>query len=189
MKIFLTVLILIFSFQSWVKSDDISEFDIEGISIGDSALDFFSREQISKYVYDFKSNEFKSSDIHSPNFKTYDAIQINYKPNDKNYTIYGISGMIAYENNVAQCYKKQKHILMEMKRNVNNIKIEDQGTYVHPDDNTGKSKVTTTYLFFENGDYVQIKCFNWSMEMGYTDHLRIGFMTKELGDFFTYKAY
>ena len=53
MKIFLTVLILIFSFQSWVKSDDISEFDIEGISIGDSALDFFSREQISKYVYDF----------------------------------------------------------------------------------------------------------------------------------------
>ena len=50
MKIFLTVLILIFSFQSWVKSDDISEFDIEGISIGDSALDFFSREQISKYV-------------------------------------------------------------------------------------------------------------------------------------------
>ena len=57
MRTFLVVFILTLTFQSFAKSDDISEFDIEGISIGDSALDFFSREQISKYVYDFKSNE------------------------------------------------------------------------------------------------------------------------------------
>ena len=189
MRIFLLALILIFSLQSWTKADDISELEIEGVSIGDSALDFFSRKQISKYVYDFKSDEFKSSDIHSSNFKTYDAIQINYKPNDKNYTIYGISGMIVYENNIAECYKKQKKIIMDMKRDVKFMRIRDDGTYAHPDDNTGNSKVTSTYLFFENGDYVQIKCYNWSEESGYTDHLRIGLMTKELGDFYTYKAY
>ena len=76
-----------------------------------------------------------------------------------------------------------------MKSNLENISIKDEGTYSHPDDNTGNSKVTSTYLFFDNGDYVQIKCFNWSVETGYMDHLRIGLMTKELGDFYTNKAY
>ena len=50
MKIFISVLILIFSFQSWTKADDISDFEIEGISIGDSALDFFTKEKIEKNI-------------------------------------------------------------------------------------------------------------------------------------------
>ena len=94
--------------------------------------------------------------------------------------------MIAYQNNIAECYKNQKKIIMDMKRDLTIMRIRDDGTYAHPDDNTGNSKITSTYLFFENGDYVQIKCFNWSEEMGYMDHLRIGLMTKELGDFFWY---
>ena len=40
MRIFLLALILIISLQSWTKADDISKLEIEGISIGDSALDF-----------------------------------------------------------------------------------------------------------------------------------------------------
>ena len=48
MRVFLTVLVLIFSLQSWTKADDISDFEIEGISIGDSVLDFFSKEEIKK---------------------------------------------------------------------------------------------------------------------------------------------
>jgi len=34
MRVFISVLVLIFSFQSWTKADDISEFEIEGMSIG-----------------------------------------------------------------------------------------------------------------------------------------------------------
>ena len=40
MRVFITVLVLIFSLQSWTKADDISDFEIEGMSIGDSLLDF-----------------------------------------------------------------------------------------------------------------------------------------------------
>ena len=46
MKVFITVLVLIFSFQSWTKADDISDFEIEGMSIGDSLLDSFNQSQI-----------------------------------------------------------------------------------------------------------------------------------------------
>ena len=46
MKIFLTVLIIIFSFQPLTKADDIGDFEIEGISVNISALDFMSKNEI-----------------------------------------------------------------------------------------------------------------------------------------------
>ena len=46
MRIFLTVLILIFGLQSWSKADDIKDFQIEGMSIGDSLLDYFNIKDI-----------------------------------------------------------------------------------------------------------------------------------------------
>ena len=42
----LVIFILTISFQSWAKADDIRDFEIEGMSIGDSALDYFSEKEI-----------------------------------------------------------------------------------------------------------------------------------------------
>ena len=59
MRVFIAVLVLIFSFQSWTKADDIRDFEIEGISIGDSLLNYMSGQQIkseikrSRYMYDY----------------------------------------------------------------------------------------------------------------------------------------
>ena len=50
MRIFLTALVLIFSLQSWAKADDIRDFEIEGMSVGDSLLNYFSKEQIKKNI-------------------------------------------------------------------------------------------------------------------------------------------
>ena len=47
-KGFLLILILTLCFQSFAKADDIRDFQIEGMSIGDSALDFFSKSEIKK---------------------------------------------------------------------------------------------------------------------------------------------
>ena len=52
MRVFLSVSILIFSFQSWAKGDDISDFEIEGMSIGDSLLDYFSKNEINQAKQD-----------------------------------------------------------------------------------------------------------------------------------------
>ena len=46
MRSFFLVLILIFGLQSWTKADDIRDFEIEGISIGDSLLDHFSESEV-----------------------------------------------------------------------------------------------------------------------------------------------
>jgi len=39
--------LLLFSFQTSSWSDDIRDFQIEGMSIGDSLLDYFSEEEIN----------------------------------------------------------------------------------------------------------------------------------------------
>jgi len=38
--------LILFSFQTLSLADDISDFQIEGMSIGDSLLDYFSEEEI-----------------------------------------------------------------------------------------------------------------------------------------------
>ena len=50
MKVFLSVLILIFSVQSFAKADEAGEFEIEGMSIGESLLDYFSADEIKTKI-------------------------------------------------------------------------------------------------------------------------------------------
>ena len=51
MRILLSILVLIFNLQSFAKADDISEFEIEGISIGDSALDHFNINKKNLHLF------------------------------------------------------------------------------------------------------------------------------------------
>ena len=46
MRILLSIFILIFSFQSLIKADDIRDFEIENMSLGDSLLKYFSEKEI-----------------------------------------------------------------------------------------------------------------------------------------------
>jgi hypothetical protein len=46
MRIFITVLVLIFSLQSWTRADDIRDFQIEGMSIGDNLIDYMTKKEI-----------------------------------------------------------------------------------------------------------------------------------------------
>ena len=47
MRIILSIFILIFSLQSWSKAEDIRDFEIEGMSIGKSVLDYFDIKEIN----------------------------------------------------------------------------------------------------------------------------------------------
>ena len=48
MRVFVAVLVLIFSLQSLTKADDIRDFEIEGMSIGDSLLDYYRTHVMSR---------------------------------------------------------------------------------------------------------------------------------------------
>ena len=46
MRVFITVLVLIFSFQSLTKADDIRDFEIDGYSLNESLLNYYSKEDL-----------------------------------------------------------------------------------------------------------------------------------------------
>ena len=98
-KRFFLILILILNLQSWTKADDIRDFQIEGISIGDSLLDYFSEEKIKE---NNQKNYFEGKFIsvvidHSQFFQVYDEVQFIHKKNDRIYRIYSITGYINYD--------------------------------------------------------------------------------------------
>ena len=73
MKRLLLILILILSFQSWTKADDISEFEIEGMSVGDSLLDYFSEEEI-KVQFPYNKKTFGGVVLHNKSYEIFDNV-------------------------------------------------------------------------------------------------------------------
>ena len=53
MKILLTLFVLLFS--SSMFAEDISDFQIEGMSIGDTLLDYFNEEEINSFERNYES--------------------------------------------------------------------------------------------------------------------------------------
>ena len=56
MKRLLLILFLTLSFQTLTKADDVSDFQIEGMSIGDSLLDFYSENEIKNSIDKLQSD-------------------------------------------------------------------------------------------------------------------------------------
>ena len=95
MKKWLTVLILVFMFQTLSQADDSKDFEIEGMSLGDSALDYFSEEEIQnnkKYFY--KNKKYFTFSKATKNNDFYERIQLSIKDNDKKYIIENLAGKI-----------------------------------------------------------------------------------------------
>ena len=195
MRILISVLILIFSFQSLTNADDISEFEIEGMSIGDSALKFFTQKQIIKNSRDDHYTNNKYTPVQNDFldfFKIYDAVDFNFQTNDSNFTIVSLSGVIIYDdNNIENCYPKMKEIIRDLEVEFSNLDQSEISTDIHPSpkNKSRKSTYTYKYFYFSNGDMISVTCYDYSKEHGSQDHLNLNLQTKEFGDWLTYEAY
>jgi len=185
MKTFLTLLVLFFS--SSVVAEDISDFQIEGMSIGDSLLDYFSEEKIKDNIKEYiKDKKFSFFEIYDPLlFKTYESLQVSYKTDDKDYIIYGISGAIFYIDNINECYPKKNKIVTELESLLITATKEDYGKVINRADKSGESKFTVVLFTFNSKDDVEVSCYDWSnkFEKKYaTDSLRVLLRKKEYID-------
>ena len=158
MRIFIALLVLIFSFQSWTKADDISDFQIEGISIGESLLNFFSKTELDnqeRYLYPSKKYYLLLLPINLITKKSkYDYVQVSLKNKDKLYKPYAISGVINFKNNINECYPLKDKIVYELGELFQNVKKDDIGTFSMNSDLSGESKANTVNFIFDNKDNV-----------------------------------
>ena len=176
-----------FSFQSWTKADDIRDFQIEGISVGDSLLDYYSKNELQKDFF-YNSKKWASISKADPNFKTYGGFQVHVKSNDEKYIIGSIEGMILYSNNIEKCYLKQNEISLELDKLLKNSK-KDQWEKIHSADKNSTTKAITYEL--DSGDKIGIYCYDWSEnnKNEFVDKLGVLIKSKEFNNWLNNEAY
>ena len=109
MRTILSIFMIIFVFQSWTKADDMRDFQIEGISLGESALNYFSKSILEKNKQHdwFNSKKFiPIAELTLSNSITYESFQIAVKNKDQNYKIEMLAGFVFYKDNIDECYDK-----------------------------------------------------------------------------------
>lgn len=194
MKIFLSVLILIFILQSWTKAEDIGDFQIEGISVGDNLSSHFSKIEIKNklknpFIYP-NSKKFVNIGFNLSENEKYDSMDFHLKKGDNNFTIYGLKGKLVLSTN--ECLKEKKKISNEIGEIFkNSIKKKFTSNYRN---SYGKSKAYVTMFELNNGN-VKIFCTKYDKKnkivksRNLRDGLMIGINSKELTNFINNEAY
>tara|TARA_B110000967_G_C18569859_1_gene404298 strand:- start:64 stop:651 length:588 start_codon:yes stop_codon:yes gene_type:complete len=183
MKRLLLILVLTFSFQSWTKADDIRDFEIEGMSIGDSLLDFFNKKKISDSEVDWydslEPNRYVSFAFKSNNFNQYEYVDAWTKYGDSKFNIIALAGVKYFGKNktikdINDCYTKQLEIAKEISEIFTDAKMDGPHKLSHTDDTSGNSSYTDIYFELGNDYEAVISCYDWSDKLeNKPDHLYI----------------
>ena len=192
LRIFIIFVFMIINFQSVSYSDDINNFEIEGISVSKSAFDFFTKNELDKekvYVYKSKKYAMFGKDLTNSN---YDTVQIEFIDNG-NYIINSVIGKIFYPDTIDfnQCAKKEKEVLVELKNQFEEIsKYIDHGIVPHEADPSGKSKGSWhTFELDDGSGWIYLECMDWTEETGKLDNLRVTIFNEVFAEFLRNDAY
>ena len=185
--------LIFFSFSAPSFSSDISEFEIEGISIGKSLLDYMSEKNIkteikkTRYIYTYLNEDFGEVYLREE-LQTYDYMSFFVKPNDEKFLIYEVRGIISYIEDLNGCHKKQNEIVEEISKIFEDAKKSEGSFKVHTDP-SGKSTKNKVKFTFNSGDEIQVNCSNYEeklrMKNNWTEGLGVEISTKEVLDWLT----
>lgn len=181
------VLIFLILINSVSKADSVRDFEIEGISISDSLLNFFSEKEIKKFVnYDQLPSDmtFRISEFYDDNnfdMKNYDFIQIYNKPEDREYIIYGIAAGMECKN--FECNDKFKTLVNDMENFFSDSKKGTNEEFSHPDDKSGESKIKVWWLELSDG-FISVTMKTWSkkLQKDYFDSVSIELSLNEVDE-------
>ncbi len=184
-RISTAILFLIFFFQSWTKADDIRDFEIEGISIGDSLLKYMKSNEIRESILPYFEDERKYYVVlKTTDLKIFDRVELYLKNKDSNYLIKGLVAGI-FPNNLDECLKEKKIIVEDIENSLN-IKLEDliekHSFYVN-------TTLHSSFYYFGK-DYIRVDCTYYDDKdkeihgVGLLDNLSISAYTNEINNWF-----
>ena len=102
MKIFLSILFLIFTFLPTSNADDIKDFEIEGISIGENLSKKMSKKEIKQNTINYFNDTRQYYIVGMVNnLNQYDQLELYLKTNDNNYKIKTIVAGIHFNDLIA----------------------------------------------------------------------------------------
>ena len=202
-KLLILLFSLFFLSSPSVFADDISDLSIEGISIGDSLLDYMNEDEILSGIektqdwYLYLKEPFKYAEVKlNKNFSKYDWVSVFVKNNNLNeyvsnknekYTILSIRGTIYYDEDFDNCIKERDEIVEIFSKILPTAK-KSEYFESHSADPSGDSIVDSVYLDnlpYEGSRYI---CTDWSESIttmnNWTDNLSISLETQEIIEWF-----
>ena len=165
MKLFYIVFFLIFSLQSWIKADDITDFEMDGMTIGTSLLDHINIEQINNNISHsdiYKGTDYQRSCIDNYG-NTYDRTCITYLKN-KNKIIKSLQGQLRYQTlNYEMCKNKMNNIENELFDLFRNLKKKNWGLLENTmlKEKFPESTYHPITFDFKDQSRAQLACYNY----------------------------
>ena len=165
-RIFILILFLILSIQSWAKADDIKDFEIEGMSIGDSLLNYYSQREINEAL---KNPSYYKSKKYVEIFLSYekgefDVLQVAFQTKDKSYKIEKIMMSKDFSNQIEKCKEFKENFIEDSSKflKLSNRSNHDTAALADP---TGNSfRYISTYLH-PTGGFFNFTCTDYGKEM------------------------
>ena len=191
MKKLLGIVVLGLLLSLSAKADDIRDFEIEGVSIGESLLDKYNKnvlDNIEKYYYpNSKKIVGLYSEVFNKNLNNYDAIQFSVTPED--YKIEAIAGMnYEFQNKQEECYRKMEKIFDEILFLFPNSKTIKDKESPHDADPSGKSVGKVYKINLDNGA-IRVACTDWAEDISLDDSLKISIHTTKHINWINNEAY
>ena len=195
MRIFLSFIILFFGFESLTQADDIRDFEIDGISIGDSLLNLTNKEYIiseinansENYSSNFPKDKFGEVYLDS-NKEKYSDLSFFVKTNDPEYKIYMLRGIMRFNNDLEKCLKQKTDIVKDLK----NIFVYAQSfdnKFASNLDSTGRSFYYNTSFILDDKSRVVVQCSDWEESLrkknNWMSGLSVVLQNKEFIDWMT----
>ena len=87
------------------QANDIKDFQIDGISIGDSLLDYYNEKEISKALDVYGDKKYTQKTLFANQSSAYEQLQFAYKSSDRKKIIVGLGGVIFFSNNISKKLK------------------------------------------------------------------------------------
>ena len=185
MKTLLTLFVLLFSLilSSCEQKPLIEDYKIEGIGLGDSLLEYYSKKEIlnSTRVY-YENDIFVSfeSNLDLLENSQYNVLQIRYKSNDEKYIVYSVVGVFYFKDNIEKCDSKKNDLIKEISELLQIDSFEDSSY------ENSYGSMSGVYKDLADDVTIQIYCSDWNMktenEKNWTDNLRIEINSKDYLD-------
>lgn len=119
MRIFFSVLLIILSFQSLSRANDVKEIELDGLSLGTSLLKFTSESEIKKNKLNYFEDERQYYVVfYNKNLSRFDDMEIYLKTNDDKYIMKSINAGL-YPKNLNECLKIKDEIKNEISSAIN----------------------------------------------------------------------
>ena len=163
MKKLLLILIFISCLQSWTKADDIRDFEIEGLSIGESLIEHMTINEIINNDHGYYPEDSKFYEVaYLGNLTQYEYVNVGIKRNDDNFKIFFIRGMNVVDNK-NECLKIKKGIAKDLKKLFPNYNFLEgsQKHYYYKNSTQYISQFSVT-TDANRSDHVRVECLIYS---------------------------